>query len=187
MVPRTCSIALLQACLMLWALTASAQRRESAAPSPIPTGVVLALAAAPAPTGYLVCDGSLHNERDFPRLARVLQRTYCTASAPCGAGEFRVPDLRGRVVVGTGTGSGLTPRGLGDAFGSETHVLTVAEMPAHNHRIGRQAQINMGGPGAELTQFEEPSRPEAFTQSTGGGQPHAIVQPSISLTYIIKD
>jgi len=161
--------------------------RESTDSSSIPTGTIFAFAAGPAPLGYLVCDGSLRSRDDFPRLERVLQRTYCTLSAPCGASEFRVPDLRGRVVVGAGTGSGLTPRGLGDTFGQEAHALTVAEMPTHNHRVGRNAQISMGGPGAELTQFDEPSRPEAFTQATGGGQPHPIIQPSIALTYIIKD
>jgi len=43
------------------------------------------------------------------------------------------PDLRGRFILGSGTGSGLTSRTHGDTGGSETHTLTINEMPAHNH------------------------------------------------------
>ena len=45
------------------------------------------------------------------------------------------PDLRGRFILGSGTGSGLTSRTHGDTGGHETHTLTINEMPAHNHTM----------------------------------------------------
>ncbi|TGY87903.1 phage tail protein [Marinicauda algicola] len=50
-----------------------------------------------------------------------------------GRTTFALPDLRGRAPLGQGTGPGLSTRLLGQASGTETVTLTVAEMPTHNH------------------------------------------------------
>ena len=47
--------------------------------------------------------------------------------------HFNLPDMRGRVALGYGSGIGLTVRNMGDDGGEETHTLTTAEMPTHNH------------------------------------------------------
>ena len=44
-----------------------------------------------------------------------------------------VPDLRGRTAMHSGTGPGLTPRNIGDKFGTPTVTLTEATMPSHGH------------------------------------------------------
>lgn len=46
---------------------------------------------------------------------------------------FNLPDLRGRVIVGTGTGSGLTPQAIGAKGGAETAALNANNLPAHTH------------------------------------------------------
>ena len=43
--------------------------------------------------------------------------------------------MLGRALAISGAGSGLTARSLGQALGSETHVLTTAEMPTHAHAV----------------------------------------------------
>ena len=45
------------------------------------------------------------------------------------------PDLRGRFVLAAGSGSGLTPRSVGQTGGEESHTLTVGEMPSHDHAV----------------------------------------------------
>ncbi len=50
-----------------------------------------------------------------------------------GTTTFGLPDMRGRVAVGTGTGAGLTNRVLGTPGGTESTTMTVATMPAHTH------------------------------------------------------
>lgn len=57
--------------------------------------------------------------------------------APWGVGDasttFNLPDMRGKVPVGHGTGTGLSARQVGQTGGQETHALTVAELASHNH------------------------------------------------------
>ena len=46
-----------------------------------------------------------------------------------GVTTFALPDLRGRAVVGAGSGVGLTPRNVGETFGTESTTLTPANLP----------------------------------------------------------
>ncbi len=83
-----------------------------------PIGTIVMYGAAIAPTNWLLCNGQ--STASYPALAAVV-----------GA---NVPDLMGRTPVGYGSGAGLTARTtLGAKFGAETHVLSVNEMPSHNH------------------------------------------------------
>ena len=50
-----------------------------------------------------------------------------------GIVNFALPDLRGRVTVGTGTGNGLSVISIGQTGGSETFTMSTSEMPAHTH------------------------------------------------------
>lgn len=47
--------------------------------------------------------------------------------------KIQVPDMRGRAPVGSGTGSGLSARTLGQTTGSET--ISVAALPTHGHVV----------------------------------------------------
>lgn len=61
--------------------------------------------------GYLECDGALHNASDYPELFDIIENTYggdatYSSSTKTYSGQFRVPDLRNRKVVGTGVVDG---------------------------------------------------------------------------------
>ncbi|MEQ8208814.1 MAG: tail fiber protein [Lacipirellulaceae bacterium] len=58
-----------------------------------------------------------------------------------GRSDFGIPDLRGRVAVGQGTGPGLTPRNLGSSFGQQMSALTEANIPSHVHQIPEPSTI----------------------------------------------
>src|SRR5262245_63039868 len=94
-----------------------------------PTGAVMAYGGTVAPTGWLVCDGTVYNNTSWPALAQILGNTFGGTAGT----SFAVPDLRGRDIIGAGQGSGLTNRVLGASGGAETVTLTVAQMPSHNH------------------------------------------------------
>ena len=77
----------------------------------IPLGVIVMWSGAISsiPTGYALCDGRVANGRT-------------------------TPDLRGRFIVGSGTGAvGLTSREVGTTGGIEQTTLTINNLPAHNH------------------------------------------------------
>lgn len=60
---------------------------------------------------------------------------YGTIYGGDGRTTFGLPDLRGRVQLGAGSGPGLSDYPMGQKSGSESVTLTEAEIPAHNHSI----------------------------------------------------
>jgi len=95
----------------------------------LPTGSVVAIAAAATPAGFLYCDGSAVSRTTYAALWGVLGSTWGSGD---GSTTFNLPDLRSRTVVGAGTaaGAGLTARALAGLGGEENHTLLVAEVPA---------------------------------------------------------
>jgi microcystin-dependent protein len=78
---------------------------------------------------WLKCDGRSLNRTLYPALFSLIGTSYGSDDAQ----TFKLPDCRGRVVGCIGSGSGLTARSAGDKVGTETHTLTVGEMPTHSH------------------------------------------------------
>lgn len=90
------------------------------------TGSLVPFAGATPPSGYLLCDGSAVSRTTYAALFAVIGTDWGPGD---GSTTFNVPDLRGRVAVGAGTGSGLTPRSLADTGGSEGVTLTNYQTP----------------------------------------------------------
>ncbi|WP_395825071.1 phage tail protein [Elstera sp.] len=84
------------------------------------------------PKGWLPCNGQILTIREYQALFALLNNTY----GGDGKVNFALPDLRGRVAVGTGQSSaGPTNYQLGKTGGTETVTLTAAQTPPHNHAI----------------------------------------------------
>src|SRR5262249_16681510 len=93
-------------------------------------GEVIAYASTTSPSSrWLPCDGSSILRSDFPDLFTIIGTTFGSADSA----HFNVPDLRSRVVVGVGSGPGLSTYAEGDTGGEETHTLTTAEIASHAH------------------------------------------------------
>lgn len=98
---------------------------RAVADATVPSGVVVPFAGASAPDGYLLCDGSEVSETDFGNLFAAIGAAYNDGSE--GAGNFRLPDSRGRALVGLGSHADVNA--LADSDG-----LAVADRtPAHSH------------------------------------------------------
>ena len=154
-----------------------------------------------APTGWAMCNGQLLSISQNTALFSLLGTQY----GGDGVQTFGLPDLRGRVAVGTGQGPGLSPYVVGQVTGSETVTLTVNQMPAHSHLVGANAaNATVASPsGADLAQTVDSTRgavvntystppmtapvtlDPATVKPSGGSQPHPNIQPCLALNYII--
>ena len=153
------------------------------------------------PKGWALCDGQLLAIRSNTALFSIIGAIY----GGDGKVTFGLPNLQGCVVPGAGQGPGLQFWDPGMRAGSETVVLTPAEMPQHSHSInGLNVTGSSGTPSAEAylgqdkrggkgnIDYLAPSdtapdvilSPMALS-SVGGNQPHENRQPFISLNFCI--
>lgn len=158
-------------------------------PGAAPTGSVIDFAGATPPTGYLLCDGASYSTTTYSGLFAVIGYTFGGLD-----GSFNVPDCRGRVSIGSGTGIGLTVRTLAEITGEENHLLTTAEMPAHNHvantniftAISTDPILFNSLSGNQTNQRGKVLTTLVSTANTGSGVPANVMQPSIVFNKIIK-
>ena len=89
----------------------------------VPTGGVIMAGFSTEPTKsddstkrYLLCNGQAVSRTTYSALFSAISTTYGTGD---GSSTFNVPNMMGRVPVGTGAGSGLTSRTIGATGGTE--------------------------------------------------------------------
>lgn len=179
----------------------------------MPTGSILDYAGASAPAGWLFCYGQTldaNANADYQALYDAIGNVYGGTDHT----NFKVPDLRGRVVAGqddmggtsanrlTDQSGGVDGDVLGDTGGEETHALTSGENGAHTHGVGSyNVRANVGNTANGQTNLDDwagsagplsASNVQVGTGvtgtsgSSGSGTPHNNIQPTIILNKIIK-
>jgi microcystin-dependent protein len=157
-------------------------------------GEIVCFAGPTSPTtDWLPCDGLSVLRADYPDLFTLIGTIYGAVDGT----HFSLPDLAGRTVVGVGSGTGLTPRALGDSFGEETHVLITAEQASHSHTDAGHTHVEgIAAPaiGAALIGVPIPSAVpaggvtgsgSASISSSGGDGAHNNIQPTLAINYFI--
>jgi microcystin-dependent protein len=104
-------------------------------------GEVCLFAGDYAPQNWAYCWGQLLALSEYTALFSLLGTYY----GGDGRSTFGVPDLRGRSVVGAGSGPGRTPRSIGQFGGYEGVSLTTANMATHNHQAETTVAGTMSG------------------------------------------
>lgn len=122
-----------------------------------------------------------------------------------GKTTFGLPNFAGSAACAAGQGPGLTPRDVGETFGSETVTLLPNEMPAHSHTFNVYNQTTAAkrhsAPLANDALILPLSIPAFVPNATpppvsgtfptqmvgigGGGQPHPNQQPYLALNFCI--
>ena len=145
------------------------------------------------PKGWMPCNGQLLPINQYQALFSLLGTFY----GGNGTTNFALPNLQGRVPVGTGNSVWgiFTP---GQAGGSETVGLTTQQIPMHTHQVAASSQSTTtsltGSP-----QGNYPAAPSTYplyassanttldsgSSSSGGSQPHPNLQPYLAVQYCI--
>lgn len=101
-------------------------------------GEIVVLAGSTIPAGALECNGQEVSRTTWADLYAAIGDTW---GAGDGSTTFNVPDLRDRVLLGRSA-----TKALGDTGGAETHALTTAEMPTHDHTVGATTPTGVSTP-----------------------------------------
>lgn len=151
-----------------------------------------------APYQWAACNGTLIPIQQNTALYSLIGTNF----GGDGRTNFAIPNMASRQPCGQGSGPGLTPRTLGEAFGSQQVSLLQSEIPQHNHQGLPVWEGGSGsrtpGPtptsalsGAEIaTLFATPT--DTILQSPmaigvgGGSLPHNNQQPSLSVNFSIS-
>ncbi len=156
-----------------------------------------------APRNWALCQGQLLAIAQNQALFSILGTTY----GGNGITTFALPDLRGRVPVSQGQGSGLSYYVLGQNSGAENVTLTTNQMPTHTHVLSLALNVknaagnsrtpvdnvlaNHAGGGAAPYSTASPDAVAASGAMsgtagvTGSNLPTSILQPYLAINYII--
>lgn len=155
------------------------------------------------PKGWMACNGQLLPISQYSTLFSLIGTYY----GGDGKVTFALPHLNTtsgeptQVAAGQGNGPGLTPRVIGESFGSDNVTLLGSEIPQHSHSMmlyggiasktaapaagGAMVDPNYGG-------MVSPTPPPAMTMLSpstvvpaGGNQAHPNDQPVMSLYFCI--
>lgn len=147
-------------------------------------GQIIMYPKAVPPAGWLNCNGSAVDRTVYANLFSVIGTDFGSGD---GISTFNLPNYSGRAPVGVGLSDApdATPWSIGEMRGTETHRLTVEELPQHTHDVDAKAQ-NDTGSGAIADGSDNSAGTVVSTQSTGGDLSHNNIQPSIGINFIIK-
>jgi microcystin-dependent protein len=116
----------------------SVKRSDGWSPIGPPVGSLQMFAGSVAPEGWLLCGDVTLDSVANPKYA-ALFAVIGTTYGGTGAASFKLPDTRGRVPVGAGTGAGLTARTLAGTGGQENlenHTHDAGSIVAMQGRFG---------------------------------------------------
>lgn len=152
------------------------------------------------PRGWAFCNGATLPIQQNTALFALVGTTY----GGNGQTTFQLPNFAGRAGCQQGQGPGLTPRSLGETFGTNTVTLTSNQIPQHTHGINAFSQSDTtkksGSPanGSALsslgsgtakpfiaTPLDTQFAPNMIQPSAGGGQPHQNQQPYLGVNFCI--
>lgn len=137
----------------------------------VPAGAMLPYAGLTAPSGWLFCDGSVVSNSDYPKLFSAIGYTYGKSLV---AGQFKLPDLRGRAPIGFDDMS----NGLFSSPGVANRV------PGANKPT--TAQANTGSGSVSGGNYLGQPTSTSGMGSTSTGVVTNFMNPYLAINYIIK-
>jgi microcystin-dependent protein len=146
-----------------------------------PLGSVFLFAGTTVTTGWLLCDGSAVSRSTYANLFALIGTIYGSGD---GSTTFNLPNFKGKIPVGYNSGE-TEFNALAKTGGEKTHVLTLNEIPSHNHTVPVfNSNVRNAGTNFSTTDVATTSTPAS--SSVGSDTAHNNLQPYIALKFIIK-
>lgn len=146
-----------------------------------------------APRSWAFCDGQLLAVSQYDALFSLLGTIY----GGDGRTTFGLPDMRGRLPVHFGQGTGLSPRPIGQRTGTENVTLTVNQLASHSHSQ-KASTTSPGGTNDPANSVLAAGDAKEYKQSgtnvsmspkaigmTGGSRSHTNLMPTLCVSFII--
>lgn len=152
-----------------------------------PAGTIIAYYGNTAPTGYLKCDGSEYDISDYPDLAALILATtgsYGTETS----GKFKVPDLQGEFLRGTGTNSHAN-QGSGGNVGEHQNATLLSKNWVYSGStiVAESIDNTIGATNADSTITATSKYRNVGASSGTRSQSFATTRPTnTSVLYCIK-
>ena len=156
----------------------------------LPIGAIVPFGGWDAPTGWLICDGTLLNKTAYPELFNAIGYSF---GGEEGGSTFGLPDLRGRVPLGLKE-TDTDFNGMGLTGGNKTHTQTADEVAPHTHQLwieSEQSGSTFGLPQSAM-HWDKAKNNWANNQfgvnrtNVNTAQPMNIMNPYQTVNYIIK-
>lgn len=158
-----------------------------------------------APEGWAQCNGQIMSVQQNPALYSIIGNSFGGTPGQ----TFQLPNFQGQAPVGDGTGTGLTPRVLGEGYGTPSVQLTQSEIPSHTHSWtgalapaadtgavpSSQTYLSHGfnkavTPNVAIPNFIQASPSTLMSPAAvsvyGGGAAHENRQPYLTLNFCIS-
>jgi collagen type VII alpha len=188
-----------------------------------PVGTIHQYVSSIPPTNYLVCDGQAVSRSSYANLFGIIGTNFGVGD---GASTFNIPNLLGRIPIGTNSSYPFASTG-----GASSKMLSTSEMPSHSHTgttdsngahthsitdpghthnqingfddLNNSNTVGQAGPGdgnsnivtghattsstTGITINSGGAHTHTFTtNTTGSGTAFSVMNPYLSLYYIIK-
>lgn len=153
-----------------------------------------------APANWAFCNGQSMSIANNTALYTLIGTTY----GGDGQTTFNLPNLQGRLAIGTGQGPGLSNYAIGQIGGSEQVTITAQTLPSHQHTLtasnnptsSDSPSGNVTGKGTSSPQvaniYNTSTSPVAkgnmnaqSVSYSGSSQPHENLMPSQCVSFII--
>ncbi|CAO3375701.1 phage tail protein [Azospirillum argentinense] len=138
-------------------------------------GTICTFAFDWCPRNYIPADGRTLAVREYQALFSLVGYTYGGNNRDM----FGIPDLRGRAVVGSGTGPGLATVPLTAKIGQQALTLSAAQVPLQPHTHAATFTGTGGGSGGSTT---VPFTGSVSLPITNGGSP--VSAPTSGTVYL---
>ncbi|ALR18431.1 MULTISPECIES: phage tail protein [Vibrio] len=142
-------------------------------------GSMCAFAGNFAPRGYTLAHGQILSIAQNTALFSILGTTY----GGDGRSTFGLPDTRGRALIGWGNGPGLTNYPLGSRGGTESVILSEAQMPSHSHTASTLMSGDIDIDGViDLHAFSGKSNTKSPAGNALAGAKYATETPDVAMS-----